>query len=114
MGAGGIGYFAYHAGFINDLFGNAATAARVGIVNITQQGHTMAGLPSSSTALAAGRLDEDGILMMATPKLGGYSYRFNPILIHLRYTVRCKRHRGFEIKQENGVKFIKFMLYYTC
>ena len=79
LGAGAIGYFVYRDGFINNnLFGNAATAARGGIANTTQQGHTMAGSLSSSTALAAaGRLDEDGILMMAIPKQGGYYYRFN-------------------------------------
>jgi hypothetical protein len=35
LGAGAIGYFAYRAGFINNLFGNAATAARGGIANTT-------------------------------------------------------------------------------
>jgi hypothetical protein len=111
LGAGAIGYFAYRAGFINNLFGNAATAARGGIANTTQQGHTIAGSLSSSTAsAAAGRLDEDGILMMAKPKPGGYSYRFNTTQDPAR-DIRLDVHDTgeLEIKQEGSVKFIRFI-----
>jgi hypothetical protein len=110
LGAGAIGYFAYRAGFINNLFGNAATAARGGIANTTQQGYTMAASPSSSTALAAGRLDEDGILIMAIPKPGGYSYRFNPTLYPSKdIRLDVSDTGGLEIKQEGAVKFIRFI-----
>jgi hypothetical protein len=106
LGAGAIGYFAYRAGFANNLFGNATAAAGVG--NTTQQGHAVAGLPSSS--LAAGRLDEDGILMMATPKPGGYSYRFNPIEYPSKdIRLDVSDTGGVELKQENAIKFIKFV-----
>ncbi|MFL6458047.1 MAG: hypothetical protein ACJ71G_13915, partial [Nitrososphaeraceae archaeon] len=56
LGAGALGYFAYRAGFINSLFGNA-TAATVG---------SNAGIPLSQSGAAAPaataeNLDEDGI-----------------------------------------------------
>jgi hypothetical protein len=80
LGAGAIGYFAYRAGFINNLFGNdTATTAAAG-TNATSQRYAATGSLLSSSAVALGRLDEDGILMMATPKSGGYSYRFDPTL----------------------------------
>src|ERR687887_1128904 len=117
LGAGAIGYLAYRAGFINKLFGNAAAASGAGgrILNTTtQQRHAVAGSPSSSSAVlaaeAAGRLDEDGILMMATPKLGGYSYRFNTTQDPSK-DIRLDIHDTgeFEIKQEGSVKFIRFI-----
>jgi hypothetical protein len=106
LGAGALGYFAYRAGFINSLFGNA-TAATVG---------SIAGIPLSQSGAAAPpaaraeNLDEDGILMMGTPKTGGYSYRFNPSLFpsnDIRLDVSDTG--GIELKEEGAVKFIRFM-----
>ena len=98
LGAGAIGYFAYRAGFINNsLFGNPTIAAAANM------------LPPQPFTLA-GRLDEDGILMMATPKLGGYSYRFNTTQDPSK-DIRLDIHDTgeFEIKQEGSVKFIRFI-----
>ena len=103
LGAGAIGYFAYRAGFINSLFGNA-TAATVG---------SIAGIPLSQSGAAPAateNLDEDGILMMGIPKPGGYSYRFNPSLFpsnDIRLDVSDTG--GIELKEEDAVKFIRFM-----
>jgi hypothetical protein len=47
---------------------------------------------------------------LGTPKLGGYSYRFDPTLFSssdIRLDVSDAG--GFELKQENGVKFIRFV-----
>src|SRR5918912_295904 len=80
LGAGAIGYFTFRAGFINSLFGNATAAAAA----TTKRG-SIAGIPLTqsgavpSSAIAK-NLDGDGILMVGTPKPGGYSYRFNPSL----------------------------------
>ena len=66
LGAGAIGYFAYRAGFINNLFGNATATAAIaagGRGNGTSQRYAAGSVSSLS---AATRLDEDGILMMAT------------------------------------------------
>jgi hypothetical protein len=104
LGAGAIGYFAYRAGFINSLFGNAtATTTTVG---------SIAGIPMSQSEVpaTAEKLDEDGILMMGTPKPGGYSYRFNPSLFpsnDIRLDVTDTG--GLELKQEGAVKFIRFI-----
>jgi hypothetical protein len=116
LGAGAIGYFAYRAGFINNnLFGKAtaATPPAGGVENTASQRYAATGSESSSAAASAsaavGKLDEDGILMMATPKPGGYSYRFNPGLFPSKdIRLDVSDTGGFEIKQENGVKFIKF------
>src|SRR5919197_6166151 len=103
LGAGAIGYFAYRAGFINSLFGNAtATTTTVG---------SIAGIPMSQSEVpaTAEKLDEDGILMMGTPKPGGYSYRFNPSLFpsnDIRLDVTDTG--GLELKQEGTGKFIRF------
>jgi hypothetical protein len=111
LGAGAIGYFAYRAGFINSLFRNATAATTT-----TSTVGSIAGIPmsqsgaASSAAAATEKLDEDGILMMGTPKPGGYSYRFNPSLFpsnDIRLDVSDTG--GFEIKQEGAVKFIRFM-----
>ena len=98
LGAGAIGYFAYRAGFINNLFGNATAA----------DANTL--LPQQASTYAAGRLDEDGILMMATPKLGGYSYRFSPTQ-DPTHDIRLDMQStgGFEVKQEGAVKFTRFV-----
>ncbi|MFL6459222.1 MAG: hypothetical protein ACJ71G_19910, partial [Nitrososphaeraceae archaeon] len=98
LGAGAIGYFAYRAGFINNLFGNA-TAADANMLP-----------PQQASTYAAGRLDEDGILMMATPKPSGYSYRFSPTQ-DPTHDIKLDMHDtgGFEIKQEGAVKFIQFI-----
>src|SRR5919198_4276926 len=113
LGAGAIGYFAYRSGFTNNnLFGKATAATPAGRGNATSQRYAVTGSQSSSSAAAsaaAGELDEDGILMMATPKQGGYSYRFNPTLYPSKdIRLDVSDTGGFEIKQENGVKFIKF------
>jgi hypothetical protein len=106
LGVGAIGYFAYRAGFANNLFGNTtAASAAAGGGNATSQS-----TPSSVPAVpTAGSLDEDGILMMAKPKPGGYSYRFDPTLFPSKdIRLDVSDSRGLELKQENGVKFIKF------
>jgi hypothetical protein len=105
LGAVVVGYFVYRAGFINSLFGNATAATTVGGGrNATSQS---TGWPS---AAGAGRLDEDGILMMGTPKPGGYSYRFNPALVPSKdVRLDVSDSGGLELKQENGVKFIRFI-----
>ena len=111
LGAGAIGYFAYRAGFINNLFGNAtATTAVAAGTNATSQRYAATGSLLSSSATALGRLDEDGILMMATPKPGGYSYRFDPTLFPSKdIRLDVSDTGGLELKQENGLKFIKFV-----
>ena len=98
LGAGAIGYFAYRAGFINNsLFGNPTIAAAANM------------LPPQPFTLA-GRLDEDGILMMATPKLGGYSYRFNTTQDPSKdIRLDVSDSGSLEIKQEGGVKLMRFM-----
>jgi hypothetical protein len=108
LGAGAIGYFAYRAGFINSFFGNATAATT------TTKVGSIAGIPMSQSgavpsSATAENLDEDGILMMGTPKQGGYSYRFNPSLFpsnDIRLDVSDTA--GFEMKQEGGVKFMRF------
>jgi hypothetical protein len=115
IGAGTIGYFAYRVGFISSLFTNATAAERPGWVGITtppqinlppSQGWTSV---AASTAPIAGLLDEDGILMMAAPKPGGYSYSFNP-MVTLSNDIKLDvtDTGGFQLGQENGVKFIRF------
>jgi hypothetical protein len=108
LGAGALGYFAYRAGFINNnLFGNATAATTNTTVG------SIAGIPMSQSEAApaiAEKSDEDGILMMATPKPGGYSYRFNPSLFpsnDIRLDVSGAG--GIELKEEGAVKFIRFM-----
>jgi hypothetical protein len=101
LGAGAIGYFVYRAGSINSLSGNAAAMTAGSI----------AGIPmSQSAAPATERVDEDGILMMATPKPGGYSYRFNPAVFPSKdIRLDVSDTAGLELKQEGAVKFIKFL-----
>src|SRR5919197_1410013 len=108
LGAGAIGYFAYRAGFINNLFGNA-NAAGTNAKTMLPPPQTQTPI-NSSVSSALGRLDEDGILMMATPKPGGYSYRFDTTQ-DPTYDIRLDIHDtgGFEIKQEGTVKLIRFM-----
>jgi hypothetical protein len=104
LGAGAIGYFAYRAGFINSLFGKATAATTVG--SIAEIPMLQSEVPSAT----AGNLDEDGILMMGTPKPGGYSYRFNPTLFpsnDIRLDVSDTG--GIELKEEGAIKFIRFM-----
>jgi hypothetical protein len=110
LGAGAIGYFLYRAGFINSLFVNATPAnSAAGGTGTSSQ--TLGWLSTAVAAAAdAVKLDEDGILMMATPKPGGYSYRFNPTLLPSKdIRLDVKDTAGFEIKQENSVRFIRFM-----
>jgi hypothetical protein len=109
LGAGAIGYFAYRVGFINNLFGNATAAIAAAGGNVTSQRYAATG-PLSSLGAALGRLDEDGIFMMATPKPGGYSYRFDPTLFPSKdIRLDVSDTGGLEIKQEGAVKFIKFI-----
>src|SRR5919197_2732027 len=113
LGAGAIGYFAYRAGFMNSLFGNATAATTAGGGSATSQRYAAATGSLSSAIVAAavaGRLDEDGILMMAKPKPGGYSYRFDPTLFpskEVKFDLTDTG--GFEIKQEGNVKYIRCM-----
>src|ERR671931_1632158 len=67
LGASAVGYFAFRVGFFNGLFGNEVNTIAAAV-----------GMPPSQPFTSVGKLDEDGILMMATPKPGGYSYRFKP------------------------------------
>jgi hypothetical protein len=105
LGAGAIGYFAYRAGLIDILFKNATaeTGGWLGIITPPQTGWL------STVAPTAGSLDEDGILMMAKPKQDRYSYRFDPNVFpsnDIRLDVTDTG--SFEIKQEGGIKFIRF------
>ena len=74
------------------------------------QGLSQSGAGAAPPSATTENLDEDGILMMGTPKPGGYSYRFNPTLFpskDIRLDVSSSG--AFEIKQEGAVKFIRFM-----
>jgi len=61
LGACAIGYFAYRAGFINSLIRSAAAA---GTQNPMPRS---AGWLSALSPTTARAVDEDGILMIATP-----------------------------------------------
>jgi hypothetical protein len=108
LGAGAIGYFAYRVGFANNLFGNASAstpevASGGGFTSII-------GGPSLPEAPVSENLDEDGILMMGTPKPGGYSYRFDPSVFPSKdIRLDASDTGGLELKQEGAVKFIKFL-----
>jgi hypothetical protein len=99
LGASAVGYFAFRVGFFNGLFGNEVNTIAAAV-----------GMPPSQPFTSVGKLDEDGILMMATPKPGGYSYRFKPTQNPL-HDIRLDLHDtgGFEIKQEGAVKFSRFI-----
>ena len=94
LGAGALGYFAFKFVFINYLLLRKPVSGG--------RGYTGA-------ALAAGTLDEDGIIMMATPKLGGNSYKLD-ITKDPTQDRRLDIHDvgAFEVKQEAGIKFIRF------
>src|SRR3712207_66706 len=84
-------YFAYQLGFINSILGKS-----------TGQKGAYA-VPST-----AGMLDEDGILMMGSPKVGGYSYRFD-VTKDPSFDRSLDIAAGaFEFKQEGSVKFVRF------
>jgi hypothetical protein len=109
LGAGAIGYFTYRAGFINSLFGNTTAAATTNTTVGSITGIPLSQPGAVSPSAATENLDEDGILMMGTPKPGGYSYRFNPSLFpsnDIRLDVSDTA--GFEMKQEDAVKFMRF------
>jgi hypothetical protein len=100
LGAGAIDYFAYRDGFINSLFGNTRAAIAGGGGNTTLQRYAATG----SLSAAAGGLDEDGILMMTTPKPDGYSYRFDPTLFPSKdIRLDVSDTGGLELKQEGAV-----------
>jgi hypothetical protein len=109
LGAGAIGYFAYRAGFINSLFGNANAAMGWEGIITPQRGAPAAGwLSSAVLAPAVGNLDEDGILMMAKPKPDGYSYRFDPSAFpskDIRFDASDTG--GLELKQEGAVTLMQ-------
>jgi hypothetical protein len=110
LGAGAAGYFVYRAGLINSLFGNARAANTTTVLGnaTTSQIYPTSGWLSA--VAKAGNLDEDGILMMAKPKPGGYSYRFDPSLFpskEVKFDLTDTG--GFEIKQEGNVKYIRCM-----
>src|SRR5919197_1051651 len=104
LGAGAIGYFAYRTGFINNsLFGNAR-AVNTAVAETTNPTSQHTGWLSAIAAPIAGSLDEDGILMMATPKPGEYSYRFNPTLFPSKdIRLDVSDTGGLELKQEGPV-----------
>lgn len=92
LGAGiAAAYFAYGIDFLNGILGKSKRLRR-----------------AYAAALTAGMLDEDGILMMALPKPGGYSYRFD-VTKDPTFDKSLDIAAGaFESKQEGSVKFIRF------
>jgi hypothetical protein len=109
LGAGAIGYFAYRAGFTNNLFENAR-AVNTAVAETTNPTSQRTGWLSAIAAPTAGSLDEDGILMMGIPKPGGYSYRFDPNVFPSKdIRLDVSDTGGLELKQEGPVKFIKFL-----
>ena len=92
LGAGiAAAYFAYGIDFLNGILGKSKRLRR-----------------AYAAALTAGMLDEDGILMMALPKPGGYSYRFD-VTKDPTFDKRLDIAAGaFESKQEGSVKFVRF------
>jgi hypothetical protein len=96
LGVGAIGYLAYKSGFINYKLSREPVSRR--------------GYTGGVVAVAAVTLDEDGIVMMATPKLGGYSYKFDATKDPTQDRRLDIHDTGiFEVKQEGGIKFIRFM-----
>jgi hypothetical protein len=96
LGVGAVGYLAYKFGFINYKLSREPVSGREYTGGIV--------------AVAAGPLDEDGIVMMAIPKLGGYSYKFDTTKDPTQDRRLDIHDTGiFEIKQEAGIKFIRFM-----
>ena len=92
LGAGiAAAYFAYGIDFLNGILGKSKRLRR-----------------AYAAALTAGMLDEDGILMMALPKPGGYSYRFD-VTKDPTFDKSLDIAAGaFESKQEGSIKFIRF------
>jgi hypothetical protein len=92
LGAGiATAYFAYGIDFLNGIFEKSKRLRR-----------------AYAAALTAGMLDEDGILMMGSPKLGGYSYRFD-VTKDPSFDRSLDIAAGaFEFKQEGSVKFVRF------
>jgi hypothetical protein len=92
LGAGiAAAYFAYEIDFLNGILGKSKRLRR-----------------AYAAALTAGMLDEDGILMMALPKPGGYSYRFD-VTKDPTFDKSLDIAAGaFESKQEGSIKFIRF------
>src|SRR5829696_7625251 len=85
-------YFAYGIDFLNGMLGKSRRLKG----------------GADAAALTAGMLDEDGILMMASPKPGGYSYRFD-VTKDPTFDKRLDMAAGaFEFKQEGSIKFVKF------
>ena len=84
-------YFAYGIDFLNGILGKSKRLRR-----------------AYAAALTAGMLDEDGILMMASPKPGGYSYRFD-VTKDPTFDKSLDIAAGaFESKQERSIKFVRF------
>jgi hypothetical protein len=103
LGAGAIGYFVYRAGFINTFF-RSATAAETQNPAPQRDGWLTALSPTTARTV-----DEDGILMMATPKPGGYSYSFDPTVFPSSdIKLDASDCGGLELKQESAVKYIRF------
>jgi hypothetical protein len=92
LGAGiAAAYFAYGIDFLNGILGKSKRLRR-----------------AYAAALTAGMIDEDGILMMALPKPGGYSYRFD-VTKDPTFDKSLDIAAGaFESKQEGSIKFIRF------
>ena len=92
LGAGiAAAYFAYGIDFLNGILGKSKRLRR-----------------AYAAALTAGMLDEDGILMMALPKPGGYSYRFDVTKDPTFDRSLDIAAGAFESKQEGSIKFIRF------
>jgi hypothetical protein len=92
LGAGiAAAYFAYGIDFLNAILGKSKRLRR-----------------AYAAALTAGMLDEDGILMMALPKPGGYSYRFDVTKDPTFDRSLDIAAGAFESKQEGSIKFIRF------
>jgi hypothetical protein len=84
-------YFSYGIDFLNGILGKSTRLRR-----------------AYAAALTAGMLDEDGILMMGSPKLGGYSYRFDVTKDPTFDRSLDIAAAAFEFKQEGSVKFVRF------
>src|SRR5215217_8742898 len=84
-------YFAYPIYFLNRILGKSTRLKR-----------------AYAAALTRGMLDEDGILMMGSPKPGGYSYRFDVTKDPTFDKCLDMAAGAFEFTQEGSIKFVRF------
>jgi hypothetical protein len=84
-------YFAYPIYFLNGILGKSSRLKG-----------------AYAAALTRGMLDEDGILMMGSPKPGGYSYRFDITKDPTFDKCLDMAAGAFEFRQEGSIKFVRF------